>query len=258
MTALGQFPFGARVLPCGDQLPEPCDAFVLGAYPSAIHVRWVPPKATGLRPISALPVDNEPSVFWNGADADERVGAWKERYFDPAWGDVSAARLNGPAGSWLRSKVLDPLASAGVANHIVTDCLTTYRLSSGAAARLLDTYDPMADQTPSLESARLQEHPSEERIVREALQSNGDRLKEQIVAAQPRVIVTLGNAASRVLSALAGQGRKGALRPEGYGRATSVTVSSIGAAWVALVHPATPKIWQERHQAWLDGPGFNL
>ena len=51
-------------------------------------------------------------------------------------------RLNGPSGLWLRSNMLNPLSRAGAGTHFVTDCLTTYRLSTGAAARLKDTYEP--------------------------------------------------------------------------------------------------------------------
>lgn len=258
MTTLGQFPFGAPVSPCGDQVPSRCDAFVLGAYPSAVHVRWVPPRQSNLKPIAAMPVDNEPSVFWDGADADDHVDAWRERYFDPAWGHVAPARLNGPSGSWLRSKVLDPLEAAGVSSTFVTDCLTTYRLSTGAASRLADTYEPLAIDTASLERPRLQGHPSETQIVREALESHSTRLTSQIGAARPRVIVTLGNAASRVINTLAGGSGPGTLSPNVYGSATSITLPGIRTLWVSLVHPATPKVWQARHQEWLDGGGFRL
>jgi hypothetical protein len=37
---------------------------LLGAYPSALHVRWVPPPQLGIDPVAALAVDKEPSVFW--------------------------------------------------------------------------------------------------------------------------------------------------------------------------------------------------
>lgn len=258
MTWLGQFPFGAPVLPCGDEVPGRCDAFVLGAYPSAIHVRWVPPRQSNLKPIAAVPVDNEPKVFWDGADAVDHVKAWRERYFDPNWGDVAPARLNGPSGSWLRSKVLDPLKVAGVSDKFVTDCLTTYRLSTGAASRLADTYEELAKNTVGLESTRLQGHPSETQIVREALGSHATRLTSQIGAARPRVIVTLGNAASRVINTLVGGAGPGTLRPDVYGRATTITLSGNRALWVSLVHPAAPKVWQMRHQMWLDGGGFGL
>lgn len=258
MTDLGTFPFGAPVQPCGDRQPDSCDAFVLGAYPSAIHVRWVPPRSSGLRPIAALAVDNEPLVFWDGSDAAERVRTWQNQYFDPAWGEVSTARLNGPSGAWLRSKILDPLTAAGAAHHFVTDCLTTYRLSTDAAARLTDTYEPMAKKTPGLRSADLRPHPSEAQIVREALESERERLDRQIAAARPKVIVTLGNAASRVISSLAGAAGSGKLTPDGYGTPSIVTVAGIEVSWIALVHPATPQVWQDRHQEWLSSQGFTI
>lgn len=251
MKPLGRFPFGAPVQPCGDQRPNPCDAFVIGAYPSAVHVRWVPPRSSGLRPISALAVDNEPTVFWDGADADDRVETWKSRYFQPSWGEVSTARLNGPSGAWLRSNILDPLRAAGAESQFVTDCLTTYRLSTGASTRLNDTYEPLASKTAELESADLQRHPSEAQIVREVLSTQRERLTGQVAAARPKVIVTLGNAASRVISNLAGVPGSGTLTTDGYGTPSKVSIAGIDLSWVALVHPATPPVWQERHQAWL-------
>ncbi|WP_183098721.1 uracil-DNA glycosylase family protein [Nocardioides pelophilus] len=258
MTDLGTFPFGAPVQHCGDRQPDPCDAFVLGAYPSAIHVRWVPPRSSGLGPVSALAVDNEPAVFWDGSDADERVKTWEDQYFDPAWGKVSTARLNGPSGAWLSSNILDPLTAAGAGSHFVTDCLTTYRLSTGAAARLNDTYEPMAKKTSGLRNADLKPHPGEAQIVREALESQRERLNRQIAAARPRVIVTLGNAASRVIASFAGAAVSGKLTQDGYGRPSIVTLAGIELSWIALVHPATPTVWQRRHQAWLSGQGFTF
>jgi len=42
-------------------------------YPSALHVRW----SRGDLNVQALAVDVEPTVFWDGADAELRVAAWK-------------------------------------------------------------------------------------------------------------------------------------------------------------------------------------
>ena len=162
-TTLGTFPFGAPVLPCGDQLPHAVDAVLVRAYPSALHVRWTPPPATGLPPIAALAVDNEPSVFWNGEDAQARVDAWKANHFNQSWGSVSPAHLNGPSGKWLEENVLAGLRASGIANWFITDCLTTYRLSDAAATRIQDTYERMVAQVDDLELAALLLHPSETR-----------------------------------------------------------------------------------------------
>ena len=99
MTELGIFPFGAPVQPCGSVLPDPCDAVVLGAYPSAIHVRWVPPRASGLRPISALAVDNEPTVFWL-TNHVRRVFA-TDQYLAGGWEESASQRmLTEPGSAW--------------------------------------------------------------------------------------------------------------------------------------------------------------
>jgi uracil-DNA glycosylase len=153
---------------------------------------------------------------------------------------------------------LDPLSAAGAGNQFVTDCLTTYRLSTGAEARLNDTYELMAKGASDLRSADLRPHPSEAQIVREALETQAERLNGQIAAARPRVIVTRGNAASRVVTSLAGAAGSGKLTEDGYGRPSTVTVSGIELSWVALVHPATPAVWQGRHQAWLSSRGFTF
>ena len=69
------FPFGAPVKSVGTSQPDrEFSAFVLGAYPSALHVSWRAPN--GQR-VSALPVDNEPYPFWDGADNDALFEHWR-------------------------------------------------------------------------------------------------------------------------------------------------------------------------------------
>src|SRR5438552_3616039 len=72
----GTFPFGQPVAPTRPSAVGPKRLFVLGAYPSALHVRWAPPAGQG-RVVRALAVDNEPRPFWNGADQEERVLHWQ-------------------------------------------------------------------------------------------------------------------------------------------------------------------------------------
>jgi len=58
---MNRFPFGKPVL---EQDPRPngnIRLFILGANPSALHVRWQPPSPFGQ--IRALAVDNEPEAF---------------------------------------------------------------------------------------------------------------------------------------------------------------------------------------------------
>jgi hypothetical protein len=68
-----QFPFGAPVASMAVEPKDKSPVFVLGAYPSALHVRWTPPAGAGHKPVQALAVDNEPWPFWDGGDERERV-----------------------------------------------------------------------------------------------------------------------------------------------------------------------------------------
>ncbi len=62
---------------------------VLGVYPSALHVRW----SCGDAGVGALAVDVEPTVFWDGGDANARIDDWKKAVgFRPEWGTVLAGR----------------------------------------------------------------------------------------------------------------------------------------------------------------------
>lgn len=138
MIAPHRFPFGRPVAPCPPSADGPRPVFVLGAYPSALHVRWTPPRP--YRAVTALAVDNEPTPFWDGADQEARIESWKSAVrWAAAWGAVApVGALNGPSGAWVADRVLRPLGVAR-GEAWITDCLDTYRASTGAAARLADT-----------------------------------------------------------------------------------------------------------------------
>ena len=72
---MGVFPFGRPIVECEPVATGRAAMFVLGAYPSALHVRWRPPQGVG-RVVQALAVDNEPEPFWTGADEVHRVEQW--------------------------------------------------------------------------------------------------------------------------------------------------------------------------------------
>jgi hypothetical protein len=55
-----QFPFGIPVAPCPPSASSPRKLFVLGAYPSALHVAWVPPRP--YRRVNALAVASASSA----------------------------------------------------------------------------------------------------------------------------------------------------------------------------------------------------
>lgn len=115
-----RFPFGSPSTPRPPRRPtEPTELFVLGVYPSALHVHWTPPtwanELQGVKAIGALAVADEPTVFWDGITPapDDLVAAWKQQVAfkegdgPGQWGHVRQAG-NGTPG--------DP-SSNGSSNH---------------------------------------------------------------------------------------------------------------------------------------------
>jgi len=249
---MGTFPFGRPILPCRASATDARELFLLGAYPSALHVRWQPPPGAG-RLVRALAVDNEPEPFWTGVDQADHLSRWKlDVDWSDAWGKVTpAAELNGPSGTWVEQRVLSPLA-LNRDSAWITDCLDTYRSSVGMLAAVGSVYTPFA-ASRDLPAADLVPHPSEQQIVTESVGGHLGRLRRELVAARPSIIVTLGNAALRVLRALLDS-------PDGptklspgseYGTSHLVRIAGRPLRWLPLAHPAAPKPYQVAHSSWL-------
>jgi hypothetical protein len=249
------FPFGRPVVACKPSAADRRPLFVLGAYPSALHVAWTPP--TPFRSIQALAVDNEPEPFWTGADQESRVDAWKRLVgFDPErWGSVSVAgRFNGSSGVWIDNNVLKPLGFER-AQAWITDSLDTYRCSDGVRDRLADTYAPVAKEV-GLPPAVLAAHPSEDDIIREAVQRHQSRLRDELSRASPDMIVTLGNAALAVVREIlprtgGADTQKLSSSPEGYGTPVKLKLGSRDVELLPLAHPGAPGLYQTAHTAWV-------
>src|SRR3954463_15206550 len=103
----GTFPFGRRSGRCEPRRVKDAAVFVLGVYPSALHVRWNHPDFQG----AALAVDEEPWPFWDGGDQNQRVQKWQQTVGGkPEWGSASqAGRFNGSSGVIVRDHVLGAL-----------------------------------------------------------------------------------------------------------------------------------------------------
>jgi hypothetical protein len=123
--------FGRPVLPARPSTNGPREVLILGAYPSALHIRWVVPGLARL--IQAVAVDNEPEPFWTGADERARIERWqRDVSFHDSWGQVSlCGRFNGSSGQWLEEQVLQPLGPTR-ARAWITDCLDIYFESAQA------------------------------------------------------------------------------------------------------------------------------
>lgn len=202
-------------------------------------------------------MDDEPEPFWEGDDEAARIERWREAVgFDAdTMGTVATCRrFNGPSGVKLRERYLAPLG-LGRSDCWISDAVDTYRLSTGQRARIDDTYGPVA-QALGLPEATVRPHPSEDEIVAEAVAHHLDRLRTELEIAAAAVIITLGNAAQRVLRDL--------LRPSpdqdpgpavgrgsDYGHAVKLHLANRVVTWLPLAHPVAPPSYQEWHDAWL-------
>jgi hypothetical protein len=222
---------------------------VLGAYPSALHIRW---QALSGQEIRALPVDDEPEPFWTGSHERERIHAWKSAIgFDPAvHGTVGpVGQLNGSSGRALDTDYLEPL---GISREDawITDCLPTYHSSDAVAKAIAERFLPaLPDGTPP---PKLPPHPSEATIISNA--TDARRLEElgvEFEQADPEIVITLGNAAARVFATMLGiSAAPRALTVDGYGSTTTVPDEWI---WWPLAHPGAVRAipaWTSAHTAW--------
>lgn len=253
MTA-PHFPFGRPLEPRKPTATSARRLFLLGAYPSALHVEWKPPAP--YQRIAALAVDNEPEPFWTGKDEAERIEAWAASVsWKPEWGTVGpVGPLNGSSGQWLDEKLLKPLRTSRN-DTFITDCLDTYRFSRGQEEAVTTRFTEFA-QKHGLEWTGVPDalkHPGEDEIVTEAFQHHLKRLTAELKLAAPRMVVTLGNAALRVFARMANVAEPELLKPnKDYGTEVPVTVAGLQVTWLPLVHPGQrSKEWLAAHAKWI-------
>lgn len=247
-----RFLFGRPVLPCKPSADGSRRLFVLGAYPSALHIRWRGTNGASL--IRAVAVDNEPEPFWTGHDQGARVKMWAEAIgWREQWGMAQECKSsNGTSGCWVENRLLR-LMKVSRAETWITDCLDTYFESEGAARRLSSDKLAALVQSHGIPAAHHHRHPSEEEIVRLSLAGHRERLLSELDAARPERVVTLGNAALRVFTDLIGlrQGPR-ELSLAGYGESRSIQVLGRPVEWIPLAHPGARVRWQDVHTSWLN------
>lgn len=248
---MGIFPFGRPAtdrpprVPAGD-----ADLFVLGVYPSALHVRWQRPN--GAVHVQALAVDDEPEVFWDGADGAERVRRWSEQVgWQPSWGRVSSSG-NGTSGRAVNEDVLVPLGTR-LDRCYLTDCLPRYHVKYGRGSQgdaMTERYAGFADAL-GLPTFSLPRRPTRSALVRQAIVENGDALREQLSRSGADVVVTLGEEAADVFAAIADIERVVLQRDETYGRERRLPPGRNVRAWIPLKHPGMrASQWKARHDDW--------
>jgi hypothetical protein len=227
------------------------ELFVLGVYPSALHARWRRPDGAV---VAALAVDDEPAVFWDGADAAARIDRWRELVgWSPAWGSTGAVPGNGSSGRHVLEHVLRPLGVPAGRTHF-TDCLPTYfvkRGSSSQTAAIRKVYDPFAARH-GLPLADLPERPAPKDLVRRAVAEEGPHLARQLADAAAPPVVTLGQEAADVLTRLRSADPVVLAPGPNYGRAHHITLGCHGIEWLPLVHPGNrSERWRRAHRDWV-------
>lgn len=250
---VGVFPFGrpATERPPRPPVCGPADLFVLGVYPSALHVCWRRPD--GPVRVRALAVDDEPEVFWDGADAEVRVERWRRAVgWHPSWGHVSSS-MNGTSGQSIAKSVLAPLG-VNADRVYFTDCVRRFFVKGGTnsqAEAIKTDYAPFA-AARGLPAASLPSRPADALMVRTALDEDRGALAAQLHASGAGTVVTLGQVAADVFAALAGRERIGLrAEDESYGTRGDFRLGAVSGTWMALKHPGQrQKLWERRHELW--------
>lgn len=267
-----RFPFGDPSTPRQPRRPAGvAAAFVLGVYPSAIHVRWDLPAWAHSEHgpvVGALAIADEPTVFWDGANDHELVAAWKARvgFRDGnetgAWGHVRGVG-NGTSGRPVRVGVLDALG-VDAADTWFTDAINEFYVKRGGAKTrqqgdvLDDVYAPFATEV-GLPLANLPTRPTPEALVRLAISEHRDRLCQELVEAASPVVITLGEEARQVLAGIADTASgppttaltRTAMTEASYGEPGAVAVGGLESVWYAVAHPGNrDTYWRSMHVSW--------
>ena len=252
---MGTFPFGR---PAAERPPRPAaggaaKVFVLGVYPSALHVRWCRPD--GAVHVQALAVDDEPEVFWDGADAAERVERWKEQVgWERSWGSVTSSG-NGTSGRGVVRDVLEPLG-IDPAETCFTDCYRHYLVKTGTGsqrAAMDRAYVPFA-AARGLPTVSLPRRPDDGRLVAMALAEDSGHVLGELGNSGADFVVTLGQPAADVLVGLLELERVVLARDSTYGARRVIRSGGRELTWLALKHPGQRQpAWEAHHRAWVDG-----
>lgn len=271
MTWPGVFPFGrpSDERPPRSTSPGDAAAFVLGVYPSALHIRWTPPAwhaGPNPRPVGALAVDVEPVVFWDGDTPDPAtlIAEWKAGvgFVDGddhgCDGHIANVHLNGSSGVAVASLTLEPLG-LDPARVWMTDAVPWFFVKFGTGTKreqgdvIQKVYNPFAAAAGRTQAV-LPKRPSPKALVASAVRDERERLRAEVILSGATVVYTLGEEARRVLAGVADDVSGTPSRPltvDDYGRAGAAVIDDRVLSWHALAHPGQRAIrWVRAHGLW--------
>jgi hypothetical protein len=288
LPADGSFPFGVENAPCPVREAESGDArqVIIGTYPSALHVGWIapayvrrPPGTTGR--VGSLAVAPEPTVLWDGADADSRVRSWAEEVGfvagdEPGCHGTLRRATNGPTGRAILEDYLPGLPHC-YEHTAFMDVLPVFMVKHGTPSRrgqadvLAGEYDAVVDQLAARRGRRptafapatLPLRPTATQLPFIAARRFGLWLAEVLMELRPEHVVTLGEEAWRTLDYIGLITRHPCYSLQetlvrGYGRTGQISVLGRRMDWTPLAHPGALRQsrgraagWASVHAEWL-------
>jgi len=256
------FPFGEPIRPVcqGDRGPKP--VFVLGVYASAVHARWVDDDGSVI--VSALAVASEPEIFWRGDGTADIVAGIA---VPPGAGRLEPASktLNGPSGQTLDDAFLRPLLGQHGAirdQAWLCDLLPESRCNPKQRAALDREYVPRMQRfgLPEFDFPPVPAVLADEARIR--------AIEQEILAASPAVVITLGDQPLRWFTSHYGSHKTLAAYGETerlYGMLHEVVIGGHRTKLLPLVHPRqagrlgshSPK-WSALHAYWMQNRAASL
>ena len=273
MNEWGKFPFGKPNSERPGRRAEKAHAVVIGVYPSAWHVHWTAPMHLPAGPrggVKALAVDVEPTVFWDGVsdDFEARLAKWKGEvgFRDEEHGKISAVspKTNGSSGKKVAMHYLAPLGLE-VERVAFTDIYPVFMVKHSKARRreqgdaIHEEYNPIA-QAMGFSRCSLPSRIPERELPLKAAERFGLRLLEELSAADPPLVITLGREVWSTLMHIEPLRARppvgnfdGLKSSDDYGSLGDVLVSGRRVPWLPLVHPGLlgrPSEWEMLHATW--------
>lgn len=255
----GCFPFGRRntIRPMRSAASGTALATVVGVYPSAWHITWTAPpdhvKDDANGKVSAMAVDVEPTVFWNGDGSD--FAARRERWMtavgfeEGAHGYVSpqSPTPNGSSGAKVEHRYLAPIC-VDADRAAFTDICPVFFVKRGAGKRreqgdaIAREYDTIAAELGYPPSS-LPTRPAPSTLVQMAVQDFKARIICDLEAADAPLVITLGDEVLQALRRIPELDPNPPaetltdLYPSRYGQEGTLRVNGRTVRWLPLVHP---------------------